>query len=54
MLRNLGCIGSVAIKFIGEPGNGAFLAVKFLFDKFSDVYHSAIKKGGTIHNLFSV
>lgn len=35
-------IGAFAIEFLGEPGDGAFLAVEFFFDKFPDVYHRCL------------
>ena len=35
-------IGAFAIEFLGEPGDGAFLAVEFFFDKFPNVYHRCL------------
>lgn len=37
-------VRSVAIQFVGKPSDGAFLAVKFIFNHFPDVYHGTIKK----------
>lgn len=42
-LENLIHVRPVAIQLPGEPGNRAFLAVKFVFYQFSNVYHGVKK-----------
>ena len=38
-LENIIHIGTVATKFVCEPGNGATLTIELLFDDFTNVYH---------------
>ena len=38
-LENIIHIGTVATKFVCEPGNGAALTIELLFDDFTNVYH---------------
>ena len=39
-LENIVHIGTVATKFVCEPGNGATLTIELLFDDFTNVYHT--------------